>query len=85
MSAVRRRGLRRTVCVKDADIMSEVRGASEAGDKEGRLQRSADELGVFSSNACQHFKAPVELSLSRGTCRQPRASRLNAEEFRRKC
>lgn len=46
---------------------------------------SADRLGVFSSNACQHLKVLEELLLSPGTCRKLQAMVLNAEQFRRKC
>lgn len=73
-----------------SSVKSEVQRDTE--DRKGRLQgRSelltnfADKLGVFSSNACQHLKVLVELSLSPGTCRQPQALILNAEQFRGKC
>lgn len=69
-----------------SSVKSEVHKATEdrKGETTGK-ERSADKLGVFSSNACQHLKVLVELSLSPGTCRQPRALVLNAEQFRRKC
>lgn len=61
------------------------RGHGGCGGEAMGRERSADELGVFSSNTCQHFKVLEELSLSPGTRRQPMAPALNAKRLRRRC
>lgn len=64
--------------MKDADFICEVRGAQGyrgyKGETRGK-EWSADKLGVFSSNTCQHLKVLKELSLRPGTCRQPEGCR----------
>ena len=61
-----------------SSVESEVQ--RERGDyREG--VKSADKLGVFSSNACQHLKVLEELSLSPGTRRQPQVLVLNADQL----